>query len=114
MKRESTTRVIKFPVHMYDTMRDLAEKEGRTNREILADAIGENLREIETLLREAGFAPNEGKLKPIRCALDDQNNEDLREIKDELGTDVTMLVLLCLRRHLWDKGLHPEDRQSKK
>lgn len=70
--------------------------------------------EVETLLREAGFAPNEGKLGPVRYALEAQTEKHLLEVKTKLGTDITMLVMLCIRRHLRGKGLLPEERQSEK
>jgi hypothetical protein len=100
LTRERELKVIAFPEPLYEKLRSKAQAENRTNRQILRRAIRRYAIRVEKLLAKAGFAPNEGKRKLVRTALDATVLNRLREISERSGVDTTALIFLCLRNYL--------------
>lgn len=111
MSQEREIKPMRFPAEIYGRIRAKVEKEQTTNREVLRNAIAENIHEVASLLEQAGFARAQGNRKLVRCSVALESLAEIRRVASETELDETTLILLCLRRYF---GLLAKDKKTKK
>jgi hypothetical protein len=89
---------VNCPQALYVSLQKARKASGVTAREVLGAALDSQLDDVAALARDAGFA-KVTKPRLVRMPLDISDSQRLREVADELGLDISSVLLACLRRY---------------
>jgi len=97
-------RTIRLPAELWKAAKQRSTQEKETLRRLVDRALDVELPPLVDALRDVGLRPGTGPSKLVRMPLDDNVVGRLNHASRETGLPAVLLLRICLRRFLAEKG----------